>query len=293
MAIIKSLAVGRAKGSAQDLTYTTIAGATIMKGKVAFPKNPKTVGQMARRVRWANLVNLWGAFNLRDRPSFEGRPDRVSDFNAFIGSNIAGVPVYLTKTESDQGATVVAAYQITRGSLPTIGVTAGTGGVKISDIELGALTIDGDTTLKDFSDAVILNNENYQHGDQITFFYARQAQNPNTGIPYVTILSDKVTLNQNDEDTLLSDIVEATGFTTVDGKLGMNTTITGGAAWVHTRIAADGSVLVSSQSFSVNNDSMLAQYSTSAKRIEAIISYGGKTTQDYLRPGTPMAPVGN
>lgn len=292
MAIIKSLAIGRAKGSAQDLTYTTIGGATIVKGKVAFPKNPKTAGQMFRRVCWANIVNLWQAFTQRDRPSFEGKGDRVSDFNAFVGANIGGAPVYLTTSEAEQGATVVAAYQITSGSLPTIGVTLGTGGVRISDIELGALVIDGDTTLKEFSDAVIDNNPNYQHGDQITFFYARQEQNPVTGIPYVTILSDKVTLNQNDEDTLLADVVAATGFTTVDGKVGMNSVPNGGVTWVHSRISSDGSVLVSTQSFEVTN-SLLAQYQSSAKRVDAVLSYGGKTTQDYLRPGTPMAPTGN
>ena len=292
MAIIKSLAVGRAKGSAQDLTYTTIGGATIMKGKVAFPKNPKTAGQMSRRVRWANIVNVWQAFTERDRPSFEGRGDRVSDFNAFVGANIGGAPIYLTASEAGQGAAVVPPYQITRGSLPTIVVTLGTGGVRISDIELGSLVIDSDTTLKEFSDAVIDNNPNYQHGDQITFFYALQEQNPVTGIPYLSILSDKVTLNQQDEGTLLSDIVNATGFTTVDGKLGMNTVPNGGVAWVHSRISSDGSVLVSTQSFEVTNP-LLSQYQTSAKRIEAILSYGGKTTQDYLRPGTPMAPTGN
>lgn len=284
MAIIQSLAVGKAKGSAQNLTYTTVGGATIMKGKVAFPKNPKSLRQMNRRVRWANIVNLWQAFTQRDKPSFEDKAPRVSDFNAFIGANIAGQPVYLTNAEASQGGCIVAAYQITNGTLPSLDVAAGSGGVPVSGISLGNLVIDGDTTLKEFSDAVIDSNSGqFINGDQITCFNFIQEQNPVTGIPYVRIESSKVTLNQRDEDTLLADVVDAFGFTTVDGKLGASGAISGGIAWVHSRIAPDGRVLVSKQSIYTNNP-LLAQYQTPAARVDAIISYGGKTTADYLRP---------
>lgn len=291
MAIIKSLAVGKAKGSAQNLTYTTRGGDTIMKGKVAFPENPKTVGQMARRVRWANIVNVWQAFSHRDRPSFENRAPRVSDFNAFLGANIGGVPVYLTASEAKQNGSVVAAYQITEGSLPAIDVGAGTGGVPVSSISLGNLVIDGDTTLKEFSEAVIDNNNDFINGDQITCFIAVQEINPVTSIPYVKINSSKVTLNTSDEDTLLSDIVPADGFSAVDAKLGASATVNGGIAWVHTRLE-QGKVLVSTQSFFVNN-ALLAQYQTNNARTTAIQSYGGKLTALYLRPGDPLAPSTN
>ena len=289
MAIIKSLAVGKAKGSAMNLTYTVLGGETIMKGKVAFPQNPKTLGQMSRRVRWANIVSLWHAFNDRDKPSFEDKEPRVSDFNAFIGANIGGIPVYLTKQEADQGGCVVAAYQLTRGSLPALGITTGTGGVPISSIELGNLVIDGDTSLKEFSDAVINNNPGqFLNGDQITFFHFLQEQNPVTSIPYVRITSSKVTLNQRDEDTLLQDVVSAYGFTTVDGKLGASGAVNGGCAWIHSRIAPDSSVLVSSQTIYVSN-ALLTQYQTTAARTSAIQSYGGKLTADYLRPDVDAA----
>lgn len=289
MAIIKSLAIGRAKGSAQDLTYTTIGGDTIVKGKVAFPKNPKTVGQMARRVRWANLVNFWQAFNNINHPSFEARPARVSDFNAFIGANIAGAHVYLTTSEASQGAAVVAAYMVSRGSLPAIDIGAGTGGVPVTDISLGNLTIDGDTTLKEFSEAVIDSNRGYQTGDQISCYVFQQEINPVTGVPYVNIVAEEVTLNTADEDSLLADIVgNGYGFRSVDSKLGMDGSVNGGVAYIHSRIEGDGTVRVSTQSIYVNN-SLLAQYQTSNKRTEAILSYGGKATVDFLRPNVNLA----
>lgn len=292
MAIIKSLAVGKAKGSAMNLTYTVIGGETIMKGKVAFPQNPKTLGQMSRRVRWANIVALWQAFNDRDKPSFEDKAPRVSDFNAFIGANIGGTAVYLTKQLADQGGCVVAFYKLTKGSLPSLDVAAGTGGVPVSGISLGNLVIDGDTTLKEFSDAVIENNNGqFLNGDQLTFFNFIQEVNPVTSVPYVRIESSKVTLNQADQDTLLSDVVSAAGFSTVDGKLGAASAANGGVAWIHSRIAPDSSVLVSSQDIFVNNP-ILAQYQTPAARTAAIQSYGGKLTADYLRPDVDLAIAG-
>ena len=275
------------KGSAGDWTYSRVGGSTIAKQKVEKKENPsRSFAQMARRVRWRNIQNLWASFSGTLRPSFEGRAVRVSDANAFVSANIGGAPVYLTKEEAKQGACVVAAYEITNGSLPSIDVAAGTGGVPVTDIALGNLIIDSDTTLKEFSDAVVDNNSGYVQGDQISCYIAIQEQNPVTGIPYVRIKAYEVTLNQRDEDTLLADVVAADGFSSVDGKLGASGAVSGGIAWVHSRKEA-GQTHVSKQSFYVNN-ALLAQYQTAAKRIEAILSYGGKVSQLFLVPNTDM-----
>lgn len=287
MAIIKSLAIGKAKGSAQNLTYTTLGGETIAKGKVAFPTNPKTVGQMFRRVKWANIVNLWQAFTNRDKPSFQTKAARVSDFNMFIAKNINNIPVYLTHAEAGQGGCVVAGYQITEGSLPSIDVGTGTGSVALSDISLGNLVIDSDTTLAQFSAAVINNNSGYLDHDLITFFEFDQSQNTVTGVPIVSVQSWQVELDRSDEETLLSDLVEANGFTSVDNKLGAAQVIAGGCAWVHSRKTADGTE-VSTQSIYTTN-ALLAQYQTTSKRLEAVLSYGGKTTRAYLTPTADAA----
>ena len=273
------------RGSAGDATFRIVNGQTVMSEKITTNKS-KSFAQMARRVRWANIVNFWQAMKGLDRPSFETKPRTWSDFNAFMSANIDGAPVYLTKEEAGQGACVVPAYQVTRGSLPSIDVAAGTGGVPVSDIALGNLVIDGDTTLKEFSDAVVDNNTNYVQGDQISCFIAVQEQNPVTGIPYINFKAYEVTLNQRDEDTLLADIVSADGFSSVDGKLGASGTVNGGICWVHSRKGSNR-VMVSTQSLFVNN-ALLAQYQTSAKRVEAIQSYGGQVSQLFLVPNTDM-----
>lgn len=285
MAILRGI-IRKMRGSVEDFTFRDLNGQTTVSAKIT-KNSSQTFAQMARRVRWANIVNFWRAMSGYDRPSFESKPRTWSDFNAFMSANIDGTPIYLTRTEAEQGACLVPAYQVTRGSLPTIDVAAGTGGAPVTDISLGNLVIDGDTTLKEFSDAVIDNNTLYQHGDQISCFIAIQEQNPVTGIPYINFKAYEVTLNQRDEDTLLADLVPADGFSAVSGKLGASGTVNGGITWIHSRKGANR-VMVSTQSFYVNN-SLLAQYQTGAKRIEAIQSYGGKTTQLFLAPNTDMS----
>ena len=275
------------KGSAGDWTYSRVGGSTIAKQKVEKKENPsRSFAQEARRVRWRNIQNLWASFSGTLRPSFEDKVARVSDANAFISVNIDGTPVYLTKEEAKQGACVVAAYQMTKGTLPSISVTARTGDVPVSNIALGNLVIDSDTTLKQFSNAVVNNNPKFVHGDQISCYIVTQEQNSVTGIPYVETQAYEVTLNQMDEETLLSDLVPANGFSTVDGKLGASGAVVGGITWVHSR-KGNGRTLVSTQSLFVNN-ALLTQYQTAAKRIEAILSYGGKVSQLFLVPNTDM-----
>ena len=156
----------RLRGSAGEWTFTRLGGRTVAKQKVERKEIPsRTFAQMRHRVRWANLVNLFRAFTGTLHPSFESRPQGVSDFNMFISSNIGGSPVYLTSQEATQGGAVVAPYQITRGSLPSVEVVAnGPNGEVGTDISLGSLTIGESTTLKQFSDAVVNNTllPNYQ-----------------------------------------------------------------------------------------------------------------------------------
>lgn len=283
MAIIHATSIGKAKGSIGMNTYTTVGGATIAKEKVFNPKVPRTYRQMVRRVRWANIVAMWQSFSGNLHPSFEGKRPRVSDFNEFMRYNIGGVPVYLTSEEANQGACVMCAYEITRGSLPTINLSAGVGDVPVTNISLGSLVIDEDTTLAQFSNAVLNNNAAaFLDGDQITCFIGTQEQNSVTGIPYVSMKGYKVTLNSADSETLLSDLVPSDGFSVVAGKLGAASTIVGGIAYVHSR-EVQGETLVSSQSFFVTN-ALLSQYQTAAKRNAAVVSYKGNLTQAYLTP---------
>lgn len=284
MAIIKSLAVGKAKGSAGNLTYTYQGGDTIMKGKVAFPKIPRTFRQMNQRVAWANLVNFWRGLEGYMHPSFELAAGRVSDFNLYMSRNINSERVFLTRSNAAAGETIVAPYKVTEGSLTSIIMEAGENGVIHSSIGVGSLQIDDETTLAAFSAAVRANNTGWEYGDQLSAFVFIQTTDVVSGVNRMTCKAFEITLAE-DDNTLLLDLVnnDPTCFAvTTGGKLGLTSAINGGAVYVHSRIE-NGETLVSSQSVFVTNN-VLNSFTTAAARTAAIQSYGGKLSNEFLTP---------
>jgi hypothetical protein len=281
MAILKGI-FRKQTGSIGDMTLRVVNGQTVTSEKVT-RNTSKTFAQMVRRVQWANVVNLFRAFEGTLHPSFESRPRSWSDFNAFMSANIGQYGVYLTASEASQGGCLVAPYQITRGSLPSVGMGTTEAGVITSDIKVGALDITDETTLAAFSAAVRANNSGWEYGDQLSAYVALQKVNTITQVPYVEVHAYEITLAEDDE-TLVLDLIDndPTCFAVVDQKLCLNAPINGGACYVHSR--KDGQkTRVSTQRFTATND-LLDAYTTEAKRTEAIISYGGKTSGEFLTP---------
>ena len=281
MAILKGI-FRKQTGSIGDMTLRVVNGQTVTSEKVT-RNTSKTFAQMVRRVQWANVVNLYRAFEGTLHPSFESRPRNWSDYNAFLSANIGQYGVYLTASEASQGGCLVAPYQITRGSLPSVGMGTTEAGVITSDIKVGSLDITDETTLAAFSAAVRANNSGWEYGDQLSAYVALQKVNTITQVPYVEVHAYEITLAEDDE-TLVLDLIDndPTCFTVVDQKLCLNAPINGGACYVHSR--KDGQkTRVSTQRFTATND-LLDAYTTEAKRTEAIISYGGKTSTAFLTP---------
>jgi hypothetical protein len=266
------------------ITYTTQGGATIGKQKVFNPANPKTMLQMYRRTCWANIVNIWQTMLGNDKPSFENKGARVSDYNKFIGVNVGGPRVYLTKSEATQGGSVVAAYRMTEGSLPAIDVLQSAGQF-VTNVSVGETAVSNSTTVGTLADAIVENNDDWRYGDKISAFVFEQSVDSVTGVPHVVCRSYKITLISEDERTLgtvLGGNLEA--FTVTGGKLGMQGPINGGVVWVHSRIDSSiGKTLVSTQYINVTNN-ILSSYTSASKRESAIISYGGKPNRAFLTP---------
>lgn len=294
MAIIKSQAIGKAKGSLGNLTYRYLSGDTIASGKVAFPKIPRTAAQMVRRIGWGNVVNFWQTFKQDLHPSFEQATGRVSDYNLFIGRNNGTAP-YLTKKDASAGGCIVAPYMITEGSLTSIGMGVTPTGIIISDISVGSLVINDETTLAAFSAAIKANNSGWEYGDQLTAFISIQSVDTTTQVPRVVTRAYEITLNE-DSETLIVDLLGANAecFNVISNKLAFLQAINGGGCYVHSRKDADGNTLVSTQYYEVTND-LLPLYSTESMATSAILSYGGNTRAAFLTPNitTPLAPTPN
>lgn len=282
MAIFSGI-ISRLRGSIGQLTFARVGGKTVVREKVEKQTVPtRTRRQMRCRVIWANLVNLYRAFSDTLHPSFESKERGRSDFNEFMSVNLGANSVALTAEEARQGGCVVSSYQVTRGSLPGVDVQLGENNVAVTDLSMGGMTIGASTTMKTFSQAIVDHNPAWENGDQLTVFVAHQLQDASTGLPRVTIEAIELTLDVNDELTLLGDLVEANFFGVENGKLAVGGSVNGGIAVVHSRLTKDGTK-VSTQFFVVNN-ALLSRYQ-SAEAIEAAVqSYGGLKQEEFLTP---------
>lgn len=271
------------RGKVGNWVYARLNGQTVAKEKADKKATPtRTNAQMLTRMQWANLVNLYGAFKGTLHPSFENKPMTKSDYNMFISANVGANPVYLTKEQARQGGCLVAAYQITRGKMPSITVEYGNNNVPESSIAVGSLTLGNSTTLKAFSDAIIQNNSGWLSGDQLSVYVAYQMMDANTNVPRVEINAVEVTLDSAADTTMLSDVIETSFFAVVDGTLALSGPVNGGVAFVHSRYV-NGKTSVSTQFFVVQN-SYLAQYQTAGAYSNAVVSYGGINKDDFLTP---------
>ena len=230
------------------------------------------------------------------KKAYEGLGNTMSVYNAFVQANINVVKVFITKQVKANGGSVLAPYQITRGTLPSIAYAKGEGDVLVTNLSLGSLQIDAQTEVGELADAIVGNNAEWEHGDQLTFFYGRQTVDSVTGTPRAVIVGTKVVLDVTDT-TPLWDITGSLGFASFvaagsEGSgsgayvLGMSRSIVdGAAAWIHSREASGGDDLrVGTQSLFVDS-SVLASYQGDSAFEASTDSYGGINSESvYLDP---------
>lgn len=286
-------------GKVGQLIYRhTKYGTVVYEAPVKASVPQRSEAQMQVRTQLGNLAAVYGQFNKTLKKGFEGLNGKMSDFNAFVQANMNVVKVYVPKSVRLNGGSVLAPYQITRGTLPSVAMHKNAGGVLVSDIAVGSLVIGEETTVADLACAVVAMNADWEEGDQITFFYGVQTTDAVTGVPRARIYGSKVMLNPGDTTPLL-EVVSALGFSVVDGCLAMDRAIASGAAvWVHSRddVASGSGVRVSTQ-FMYVDSSVLSSYQNAQALAGAANSYGGvNVSAVYLKPGSKfsigMEPIG-
>ncbi len=285
-------------GKVGQLIYRQTKYGTVMyeARKTSVPQ--RTEAQMQVRTQWGNLAAVYKQFNQTLKKGFEGLNGKMNDYNAFIQANTNVVKVYVPKSVRLNGGSVLAPYQITRGTLPSVAMTKGAGVVLVSDVRVGSLVIGAETTVADLANAVIALNDGWQAGDQLTFFYGVQMTDAVTGIPRARIYGYKVMLNPGDS-TLLLEVVSSVGFSSVAAGsgagyvLGMSVAIADGAAvWVHSREDSGSGLRVSTQFLYVDS-TVLAQFQTSSAFAGAAESYGGiNKSAVFLNPRSSGAGSG-
>ena len=283
MAILKGI-ISKLNGSAGNLTFKQLGGKTVVSEKISSTTDAKTSPQQKQRMKWANVVRMYKVLRDYMKLAFGGSTNGRNDYAKFVSTNLALAPVYLTKQEVNAGACIVAPYAITQGILKSISV-AGKGNQAVTSIALGSLTITANTTIAQFSNAVVTNNREFNYGDQITFFLVHQTINEVTNMPIADVEACAIVLDKNNSATLLP-LVDDRGFAVQSGCLAAKAGYDfgdHGMAWVHSRKQA-GKTLVSTQ-YLICDNALLTEYQSEAAYDMAAESYGGTNTV-FLSPNS-------
>jgi len=269
-------------GSIGAVTYVTRKGVTVARQKVPAKSSARrTLRSQTQRMKWMNNIRIWQALNTVGwHPSFQNKSGLQTDFNMFIKANAARSSVYLLKSEVDANGGVVAGVQLTQGSLPTIGGSLEEGGAFKTNIRMGGITIGASTTIKTFSEAVVNNNPYISNGDQLTFVALHQVSGLGE-IPRIQADVKELTLDVNDEMTLLGDVVDANMLSVSGGYLTTSGSTNGGAAVIHSSLV--NGYAVSTEYLAVNNN-LLSLYQSEEALEKAIQSYGGLSAIQFLVP---------
>lgn len=228
-----------------------------------------------QRIKFGNLVNMFQAFSGALEGAFPGKKAGQTDFNAYMQTNLSLARVALTKNEVTLGAAVVQELQVSTGELEPIEISMEAGGKMRTDLSLGELELTQETTVAQFTNAIIANNpdHDFQEGDNIACLIVTQRTSGSNNLPRVHVTKSIVTLNSSDTLSKLYEVVNPDGFGVVEGCLGTKWAVNGGIAWIHKSVRS-GRPAVSTQVLVVNND-LLANYTNTDAVNRSLASYGG------------------
>lgn len=282
-----NMLLGYAKGKVGSLVFARRLGQQVTRPYNGSPANPRTLSQMSRRIKWANIINMWRLLKPYIVMGMQSRKTTQSDYNKFVSLNLNQSEAYLLKEEARQGATLLAPYIVTSGSLGLRSMrSAAITGIAVGETDLVSATIG------QLSAAIIANNQGIQVGDQLTVFALGQTLIES--IPQVLPYAFKFIVTDAANEVPALDAIEIFGSVAPaieDGYLAFEFSGveygTYAGAIVQSRILADGSLAVSDSRLTIETDVDDTQQSTSpfgVSKSEALASYG-------FNPGAFLSPA--
>lgn len=306
MAKVHSLAVRKARGQMGGMVYSTYGGQTIVREKPAVVRNPRTNSQMNQRIKMANVVGLYKPNRAwMEKWAFPERPQKWSNYNAYMSENLAKSVISLTKVECELGAAVLEPLTFTKGTLPIIPCTFNRISGWITDIMLHEV-FDPTWTVAEFTTNLLDSSRGWQEGDQLSIILMQQymrtvAYTPNISsgapVPIIKPVVETKAYEITLDSTNTTDHMEDFGFDEVfsaeraliiaPNALCLDTdAVAHGILFVHSR-KGDGGITVSTQALILDDYTIFNQYATLEQRRLARASYEA-TPDAFLVPNAPQ-----
>lgn len=236
----------------------------------------RSEAQMIRRVRWANLVNMYKACKFWMPKAFETKSKGQTDYNLFMSMNINEARVALTKDMAQNGCAVNAGQYVSRGSIAPIALYEYDTGVG-AELEITmTITPSASSTVGQFAADIIANNPVFKEGDNLAVIMFVNTQD-GRNYPYLQSIYSEITLNSSSTQllqsiSLMNRISKSNG-----GRLkfavGASQSHESGIAFIHTR-KVGGELQVSTQRVFQTGENINGEYSDDVWTQECINSYG-------------------
>lgn len=247
----------------------------------------RTVAMQTRRSRWGNLVSFYSANKDLMARAYERKAANISDYNRFMQLNIPLATVSLVKDDFMRGMAILQEYVIADGSLPEIDVAE----VQEDGCVFNLLSsIDGefaDKTIGQISVDLLDHNPQLQTGDQLTFVsYTNAGTTPST----IRIYRHLCEMTIDPKSAVSFGTLKYANMVAGNG---LKIALAGdgdvfGQAIIHSR-SVGGNLLVSRAKITLNNDTLVGQFSAPEAVKKAIDSYG-VDSEKLLEPGSPEQP---
>lgn len=265
------------------------ADTTVAREYVAEVKNPKTRQQAIQRMRMLPAQQFYRAFRELLDHSWQGIKYGGRSYAHFMKAALADKTITIPYLLKGTTAFVPGAYPVSQGSLAEARVVKNfTIGDNIdTSVRLGSFTIGDTSTIGDFAQAIIDNNDGFMAGDFLTFLYCADSMGK-FAVSYFRLVLDV------ESTTLLNTLPITLGKSTGHGTLTLinNTgrSTIGGASIIHSRKPAEGSTVWqrSNAVFALGKDA-IADYTSTDAEEAAIASYqsnaGNVNAHWYLNGG--------
>lgn len=279
------------RGRIGDVTFRQRNGVQVSAKLQPQVANPRSDAQMSQRTQLANIVNLYRVSARLMKKAFEDKKNSQSDYNRFVQLNLNGATrIFLTKDQAKNGITIVAPYEISRGSLPSITTTVSATEGIVTDISVPSdFTISPSTTIAALSTAIISSNGGWLNGDQLSLAEWQQLVNASSGQPnFARLILSEITLDNTDSASFTNSVMpNLTVITVGENKyLGLSATSGAGIAFLQSRKTTDA-LKVSSQKIVMVGDTWTTYASGDAN--EGAISSYGATEDAFLTPESATA----
>lgn len=184
-----------------------------LRNKYSYKNNPRTQKLQDNRHGFKKVLCLWSVLKDVCHNTFQDIDNSLSPYNKFMSINIQfgkfdGVPP----------------VWISQGALRPINHKLLDSGLIVTDIELGELVIDENTTVGDFSNAVVSNNPDFLFDDELTLVIVKEIAEPLVAIQhyfYFDAEDVRICLNKEDERKMMEMFTDTT-LINYDGKLAVN-----------------------------------------------------------------------